>query len=244
MKAQNLGFRFLRKLGTSIMHTVVITLCLLLSLNVVMTFYFAVCAFPAFLKIPLATAYAYLAVNYFSAYAMAILTAPGTPPSPDPILSVPVCSKCSLAKPARTHHCSICGRCAIRYDHHCPWIANCVGLRNYCHFLKFIAFGTLSSLISVVTGLISVFSGQFALGMIDERVLRVMAMIVMTLFSGVSALCAGLMLFTHIPQIRYNQTTMECYENELEARHARKLGMTYQYPFDLGITANVAEIFG
>ena len=244
MKVKSLGFRFLRKLGTTLMHTIVITLCLLLSSNVVMTFYFAVYAFPVFLKIPLAAAFAYLAVNYFSAYAMAILTAPGTPPSPDPMLTVPVCSKCSLAKPARTHHCSICGRCALRYDHHCPWIANCVGLRNYCHFLKFIASGTLSCTVSLIIALLSALTGKFALGMIDEKVLRTMAMIVMTIFTAVSALCAGLMLFTHIPQIRYNQTTMECYENELEARHARKLGMTYQYPFDLGITANITEIFG
>ena len=199
MKAKSLGFRCLRRLGTSLMHTVIISMCLLLSLNVVSTFYFAVYALPAFIKLPLVMIFAFIAVNYFSAYAMAILTAPGAAPSPDPLVAVPICDKCSQAKPARTHHCSICGKCALRYDHHCPWIANCVGLRNYCHFLKFIAYGTLSSAVSAVTSIISAIFGKFAIGAIDDSILRGIAMIIMTIFTCVSALCAGIMLVTHIP---------------------------------------------
>lgn len=30
------------------------------------------------------------------------------------------CSKCECIKPPRAHHCSICGRCIDRMDHHCP----------------------------------------------------------------------------------------------------------------------------
>uniref|UniRef100_A0A8D3BAU4 Palmitoyltransferase n=1 Tax=Scophthalmus maximus TaxID=52904 RepID=A0A8D3BAU4_SCOMX len=33
-----------------------------------------------------------------------------------------LCNKCNLMRPKRSHHCSRCGHCVRRMDHHCPWI--------------------------------------------------------------------------------------------------------------------------
>jgi hypothetical protein len=51
-----------------------------------------------------------------------------------------LCPECETIRTGRSRHCIICHKCVDRYDHHCPWINNCIGLRNYKIFLVFIVF--------------------------------------------------------------------------------------------------------
>ena len=48
------------------------------------------------------------------------------------------CYDCHIMEDYRTLHCDECGLCAIRYDHHCPWLSTCIGLNNHKYFLFFI----------------------------------------------------------------------------------------------------------
>ncbi|MES1913330.1 MAG: hypothetical protein MHM6MM_005521 [Cercozoa sp. M6MM] len=51
------------------------------------------------------------------------------------------CRKClGSVKPNQTHHCSTCGRCVHRMDHHCPWVNTCVGALNQKYFLQFLVY--------------------------------------------------------------------------------------------------------
>ncbi|CAD8092461.1 unnamed protein product [Paramecium sonneborni] len=46
-----------------------------------------------------------------------------------------ICPFYLVIKLPRSKHCDICKRCLLVYDHHCPWINNCVDALNHLFFI-------------------------------------------------------------------------------------------------------------
>ncbi len=51
-----------------------------------------------------------------------------------------ICKTCEYWKPLRSKHCKYCKGCQLEFDHHCPWITNCVGYKNHRSFYLFLAY--------------------------------------------------------------------------------------------------------
>ncbi|KAJ6221843.1 hypothetical protein RDWZM_000388 [Blomia tropicalis] len=216
----------------------------------------------------------WLLINVIWNYYKALWTSPGYPSDKLIITeSITFCKKCSYGpKPARAHHCSVCDRCILKMDHHCPWLNNCIGHRNHRYFFFFCAYTWLGTLFIMIFGVLILIDHQYpnyslfielfyhdsdlqeydnkytimGLFTISTAKMRHMAIGYEAIVSILLFFCLGLLLRYHAFIITNGETSIERLVNKQnrDLYRRRYKNLCYKNPYDFGPWENWKQFLG
>lgn len=155
-----------------------------------------------------------------------------------------LCATCKIVRPLRAKHCSTCDRCVEQFDHHCPWVSNCIGKKNKWDFFLFLVLEVSAMLITGSVTLTRIltdpaapssfgawmnYAGRHHIGAISFLIVDFF------LFFGVAALT-----IVQASQISRNITTNEM-ANAMRYSYLRGPGGRFRNPYDHGLRKNCSD---
>ncbi|PKA63072.1 putative S-acyltransferase [Apostasia shenzhenica] len=150
-------------------------------------------------------------------------------------VKIKYCETCFLYRPPRASHCSTCNNCVQKFDHHCPWVGQCIGLRNYRFFMLFISTSTFLCIYIFTLSCLNIllerknYDNSFLKAVVGEIISAVLMV-----YAFLSVWFVGGLTVFHLYLICTNQTT---YEN-FRYRYDKK-----ENPFNKGVVRNFIEAF-
>lgn len=71
------------------------------------------------------------------------------------------CPLCATHVLDRSKHCRVCNRCVDLFDHHCNWLNNCIGRKNYPLFLVLLLLVGIFSVLQCASNIIVIATLHF-----------------------------------------------------------------------------------
>jgi palmitoyltransferase len=155
-----------------------------------------------------------------------------------------LCATCKIVRPLRAKHCSTCDRCVEQFDHHCPWVSNCIGKKNKWDFFAFLILEVSAMLVTGGVCLARVLTDPLApssfgtwVNYVGKNHIGAISFLIADffLFFGVFALTV-----VQASQISRNITTNEM-ANIMRYSYLRGPGGRFRNPYDHGIKKNCSD---
>lgn len=154
----------------------------------------------------------------------------------DEVVSSKWCETCQTYRPPRTSHCRLCDVCTEQTDHHCSFLNNCIGRRNYTSFMVFLISTTLCALLVVGVSVAHLVIRATAVGanafLKDWRTAGTLAVLAITIFTALPII--GLLVY-HTRLIWLGRTTIEmvsCVATSFSSVHAHKAFVSGSFGHD------------
>ncbi|TYI14098.1 hypothetical protein ES332_A08G102200v1 [Gossypium tomentosum] len=155
-----------------------------------------------------------------------------------------LCATCKIVRPLRAKHCSTCDRCVEQFDHHCPWVSNCIGKRNKWDFFLFLVLEVSAMLSTGAVAITRIVTDPLAPSSFfpwinnafTHHIGAITFLIVdFFLFFGVAALTV-----VQASQIARNITTNEM-ANVMRYSYLRSATGRFRNPYDHGCRKNCSD---